>query len=84
MINVPMWPQDFKPEGEDVTNKAGAERLAATIERAWLAAGHGDVHCQVEPLDTDGKAVFYGVRSNLVRGLPPSATRRVISKGIGR
>jgi hypothetical protein len=52
-----------------------ADRFARRIEAYWASRGHRDVWCRVERVGSEqGPCAFYLIRSNLSRGLPPSAT----------
>lgn len=53
------------------TGKIGAELLANRIRAVWRGRGHA-VNVYVMPRSTNqvDKAVFYDVRSDLMRGLP--------------
>ena len=60
--------------GEHLTH-ATALQLATIIANHWHDAGYWDVETWVEPTGhygNPGKAVAWGVKSNLVNGLPPS------------
>jgi hypothetical protein len=56
----------------------GEQALASMIEEHWREHGHRNVKCRVEQQLTHREPIFV-VRSNLVRGLPPSAF--ALSKG---
>lgn len=63
------------PDLIDYSTKAGAEQLATRIQRYWHERGHRTV--VVETFVVPGtKNRCYGVRSNLVNGLPPARRER--------
>ena len=50
--------------------RAGARRLARTIEAVWADSGYA-IQCRVDPIRTDdGRIVCYTVKSDLRNGLP--------------
>jgi hypothetical protein len=61
------------PLGHNHLSHAGAVELARRLRRYWLDLGF-NIRTDVETLP--GKhAQFYGVRSNLVNGLPPADSK---------
>ncbi len=57
----------------DLYSKNGATKLAALVMDAWVRKGVGNV--QAEVFAIPGQAGLWGVRSNLVNGLPPARVR---------
>ena len=53
-------------------SKEAAEKQAAYIEKMWHDKGAYSVKCWVETVPGKHGHVIHGVRSNLIRGLPPS------------
>jgi hypothetical protein len=56
--------------------QASAEALGKRIEQHWRDRGHLEVKARAEkvalsPNDASERAQAYGVRSNLIRGMPP-------------
>ena len=78
----PMLPDKVsRYKSTDFGSEDGARQIAGWIMAAWRAIGHPEVQAWVErePISLktrSGKthqATWYGVRTNLVNGLPPSA-----------
>lgn len=59
----------------DFLDRAGAQAIAASINDYWRARGHLTV--RAEPYELPDFRRVYGVRSNLVGGLPPRPQRQV-------
>jgi hypothetical protein len=59
------------PRGTDFLEKYPAYQMAAFIQDFWHSRGHTNVVVERYELDIPG---VYGVRSNLVGGLPPTQT----------
>lgn len=56
--------------GLDTLTRSGAEFLCALIETYWHQRGFKQVRCEAYQIDPDEMPKVYGVRSNLVGGLP--------------
>jgi hypothetical protein len=68
------------PDLPDFSTKAGAQELAATIRNYWRGRG---ATVTVETFVVMAEGRNYGIRSNLVNGLPrrgrpPGAAKRVL------
>jgi hypothetical protein len=66
-----------KIDCDDLLSKRGAQLLADAINAYWLARGSGRV--RAVPYELDGHKTSYGVRSNLLNGLPPTKTATTVS-----
>jgi hypothetical protein len=62
-------PERLKIDCDNLHSKRGARLLAEAITEYWLSRGHL-VSAESYPLD-DTPTPHWGVRSNLVNGLPP-------------
>lgn len=62
---------------KDTFSRVGASRLVETIIRFWTEHGHKTVRAWTYRIE-DGSN--WGVRSNLVNGLPPKAFGKTISE----
>jgi hypothetical protein len=73
----------------DVAEYAYAASLAATVMRAWHDRGFANVSAIVakdeRPIGKGGHiAGVYGIKSNLVNGLPPGTTPVQVSQAFAR
>lgn len=64
----------------DFSGELGAHKLAKELDAWWLVRGHPQVKHHVITVGSFGKnhgsgRTIYGVRSNLVNGLPPKVDR---------
>lgn len=59
----------------DHSSKRGAERACAQLKARWLCAGWSTAAFRVEQVAHHGNAPVYGIRSNLVNGVPPAKAR---------
>jgi hypothetical protein len=57
---------------QDLYTAKGAEKLKATILRYWLDRGYVNVRAETYQISSG----IWGVRSNLVNGLPPKRLRK--------
>ena len=58
----------FKPL--ELTSMAGAQKHIALIRQYWWSKGHTKVDAWVVPIGKHRKQLVYGVRSNLINGVP--------------
>lgn len=63
-------------EHSDLLTRDGARAIAAVINAYWSERGHSTVRAEHYELPGFGKS--YGVRSNLINGLPPKEIRKVL------
>jgi hypothetical protein len=72
-MNDPMAAETI---GVDGLTFGGAQVLADKINRYWRERGYGGIRTQLVKLKVDtvknGRIQYYAVRSNLVRGFPPT------------
>lgn len=62
----------------DSFSLSGATRLAKTIEDHWKALGYRNVKASPYVISSSRKNVpDYGIRSNLINGMPPAETARM-------
>lgn len=59
----------------DHSSKRGAERACAQLKARWLCAGWSTAAFRVEQVGHHAKTPIYGIRSNLVNGVPPAKAR---------
>lgn len=59
------------------TSQSSAELFAHRIEAHWHELGHKQVSARAVPKQVLGFGEVWGVRSNLIRGLPPPTTNSV-------
>ncbi len=57
----------------DAYSQFGAQHLANEINQFWFDKGHRNVKAEAYIIDSKAAKIEYGVRSNLVNGLPPEA-----------
>lgn len=61
----------------DHSSKRGAERACAQLKARWLCAGWSTAQFRVEQVAHHANTPIYGIRSNLVNGMPPAAPKEV-------
>lgn len=66
-----------KIDCDDLLSKRGAQLLADAINIYWLEHGNGRV--RAVPYELAGHKASWGVRSNLLNGLPPIKTAMTVS-----
>lgn len=76
-MNVPAWfPGPVAPKPPDYSTEKWASVLCDRIMQVWRDAGHANVYAWTVKLPARGpkpetEKVRFGVRTNLVGGLPP-------------
>jgi len=65
------WRGAHKVTARDYCTREGAEALKQNIISAWEAVGVFNVKCVTFTMPYGYKKLFYGVRGNLVNGMPP-------------
>lgn len=61
---------DGNPSQPNGLSQAGAEALAARIKEYWVTQGYPKVETRIEKAQI-GPHLIFGVRSNMVGGVPP-------------
>jgi transposase len=68
-------PGPIRADAPDTLSKGDAEKLARRITAYWRDQGYS-VACWIEQSGTSQRHKFWGVRSDLVNGLPAKLARR--------
>ena len=67
--------RDHRKVAGEWTTMAGAQALADKLAAAWHAQGYDLARFWPEPYKNPHGAIWYGIASNLVDGMPPLGTR---------
>jgi len=62
------------PAGHNHLDHGGAVELARRLRKYWLNRGY-NITTRAESVQASERALIYGVRSNLVDGLPPEESK---------
>ena len=66
--------KELPPDLPDYSTKAGAKLLMATIRNYWKFRGY---NISIEIVEVTSAPRHFGIRSNLVNGIPPRSAMRM-------